>query len=199
MASASNPGRVSAPTEPLAMAAGLGIDVGGAGSYEGLRTLWKSTKTGEAELPEEAYPVVTVRENGKTHGVELRLVIGPIADVELASRLCGTLSAAHHYCQPVAFEGQRLSLIDTGPAVKAAPRDQTGADQQSRPRTMRRSRPRRRPRCSAFGSSTGNDHRAGLTGPGRPRRIAALRSHLSGPRCRHGFFSRPRAKPIGCW
>ncbi len=121
MASASNPGRVSAPIEPLAMANGLGLDVGGAASYEGLRTLWKSTKTVEAELPEEAYPVVTVRENGKTHGVELRLVVGPIADVELASRLCGTLSAAHHYCQPVAFEGQRLSLVDTGPAVKAAP------------------------------------------------------------------------------
>jgi hypothetical protein len=120
MASASNPGRVGAPTEPLAVAAGLGIDVGGASNYEGLRTLWKSTKTTEAELPEEVYPVVTVRENGKTHGAELRLVIGPIADVELASRLCGTLSAAHHYCQPVAFEGQRLSMIDTGPAVKAA-------------------------------------------------------------------------------
>jgi hypothetical protein len=54
--------------------------------------------------------------------VELRLVIGPIADVELAARMCGTLSAAHHYCQPVAFEGQRLSLINTGPAVKPAAR-----------------------------------------------------------------------------
>jgi hypothetical protein len=121
MASASNPERVSALADPLAVAAGLGLDVGGATSYEGLRTLWKSTKTAEAHLPEDAYPVVTVRENGKTHGVELRLVIGPIADVELASRLCGTLSAAHHYCQPVAFEGQRLSLIDTGPPVKATP------------------------------------------------------------------------------
>jgi hypothetical protein len=121
MASASNPGRVSALADPLAVAAGLGLDVGGATSYEGLRTLWKSSKTSVPGLPEEVYPVVTVRENGKTHGIELRLVIGPIADVELASRLCGTLSAAHRYCQPVAFEGQRLSLIDTGPAVKAAP------------------------------------------------------------------------------
>lgn len=121
MASASNPERVSALADPLAVAAGLGLDVGGATSYEGLRTLWKSSKTSVPELPEEVYPVVTVRENGKTHGIELRLVIGPIADVELASRLCGTLSAAHHYCQPVAFEGQRLSLIDTGPPVKTTP------------------------------------------------------------------------------
>jgi hypothetical protein len=35
--------------------------------------------------------------------------------------LCTTLSAAKHYCQPVSFEGQRLSLVDTGPAPKAAP------------------------------------------------------------------------------
>ena len=64
--------------------------------------------------------MVTVRENSKTHGVELRLVIGPIADAEAASRLCTTLTEAHHYCQPVAFEGQRLALTDTA-ATKAAP------------------------------------------------------------------------------
>jgi hypothetical protein len=132
MASASNPGRVSAPAEPLAVAAGLGIDVGSAGNYEGLRTIWKSTKTSEAELPAEAYPVVTVRENGKTHGAELRLVVGPIADVELASRLCGTLSAAHHYCQPVAFEGQRLSMIDSAPATKTVPTPPAKADRTSK-------------------------------------------------------------------
>ena len=40
--------------------------------------------------------MVTVRENSKTHGVELRLVIGPIADAEAASRLCTTLTEAHH-------------------------------------------------------------------------------------------------------
>ena len=158
------------------MAAGLGIDVGGASNYEGLRTLWKTTRTAEAEFPEEVYPVVTARENGKTHGVELRLVIGPIADVELASRLCGTLSAAHHYCQPVAFEGQRLSMIDAAPAVKTAPATKPERTSNRHPRTMRRSRPRRRRRCSACGSSTGNDHGAGLTAPRRLRRIAALRS-----------------------
>ena len=66
--------------------------------------------------------MVTVRENGKTHGVDLRLVVGPIADVEAASRLCTILAAARHYCQPVSFEGQRLSLIDSKvPTPKAAP------------------------------------------------------------------------------
>jgi hypothetical protein len=100
-------------------AAGLGVDVGGAITYEGLRTLWRSTKNSEPSLIEDLYPVVAVRENGKTHGPELRLVVGPIADAEAAAHLCSELAADHHYCQPVAFQGQRLSKIDP-PAGKAA-------------------------------------------------------------------------------
>ena len=117
----SNLVRVSAPPEPLATTAGfgLGVDVGGAVNYEGLRTLWRSTKNSDLALPDELYPVVAVRENGKTHGIDLRLIVGPIADAESAERLCDTLSAAHHYCQPVAFEGQRLSLNDAASAKAA--------------------------------------------------------------------------------
>jgi len=119
----SDPVHASAPAEPLAAAADLGVDIGGAGNYEGLRSLWRSTKNNDPALLEELYPLVAVRENGKTHGVDLRLVIGPFADAETAARLCTTLMAAHHYCQPVAFEGQRFSTIDTGPtkAPAAAP------------------------------------------------------------------------------
>jgi hypothetical protein len=112
--------RVAAVPGPLAAAGGLGVDVGGAANYEGLRTLWHATKNTDPALLEELYPVVAVRENGKTHGVDLRLVVGPIADAEAAARLCTTLSAAHRYCQPVAFEGQRLAVTDTAPP-KAAP------------------------------------------------------------------------------
>jgi hypothetical protein len=115
-APAPNPVRVSAPAEFVAGTAGLGVDVGGAINYEGLRTLWRSTKSSDPALLEELFPVVALRENGKTHGAELRLVVGPIADPEGAARLCTTLAAAHHYCQPVAFEGQRLSLADAAPA-----------------------------------------------------------------------------------
>jgi hypothetical protein len=115
-AAAPNRVRVSVPAEFVAGAAGLGVDVGGAISYEGLRTLWRSTKNSDPALLEDLFPVVALRENGKTHGAELRLVVGPIADPEGAARLCTTLAAAHHYCQPVAFEGQRLSLADAAPA-----------------------------------------------------------------------------------
>jgi hypothetical protein len=113
-----SPSPMSTPADPLVAASGLGVDIGGALNYDGLRTLWRSTKNGEPLLPDELYPLVAVRENGKTHGPELRLVVGPIADAEAAARLCTSLAAAHHYCQPVAFEGQRLSKIDP-PAGKA--------------------------------------------------------------------------------
>jgi hypothetical protein len=118
--------RVSAPVGPLATAAGLGVDVGGAVNYEGLRTLWRSIMNSDLVPLEEIYPVVAVRENGKTHGVDLRLIVGPIADAEAAERLCDSLAAAHHYCQPVAFEGQRLSLNEAA-APKAAPSHHSGA------------------------------------------------------------------------
>jgi hypothetical protein len=130
VASASNPVRAAAPAEPLAAAAGLGVDVGGAVNYEGLRTLWRSTKNSDPALLDELYPLVAVRENSKTHSAELRLVVGPVADAETAARLCMTFSATHHYCQPVAFEGQRLSQIDTGPA-KAAPPHRAGPGPQA--------------------------------------------------------------------
>jgi hypothetical protein len=117
-ASVSNLATPAPPGEPTPN--GLGVDVGGAANYESLRALWHVTKNSEPELLGDLYPVVTVRENSKTHGVELRLVIGPIADAEAASQLCATLSGARHYCQPVAFEGQRLALTETTSA-KAAP------------------------------------------------------------------------------
>jgi hypothetical protein len=134
-ATASSQERVGLPTEPLAMAAGLGVDIGGATNYEGLRGLWRTITISGPDLPEELFPVVTVRENGKTHGAELRLVVGPIADVEAASRLCKTLLAAHYYCQPVAFEGQRLSQIDTPQTPKATPTTATASRHATPPGT----------------------------------------------------------------
>jgi hypothetical protein len=119
-APAANPVHLSTPAEQALASAGLGIDVGGAGNYQGLRTLWHSTRNIDPALLEGLYPLAAVRENGKTHGADLRLVIGPIADAEAAARLCTTLAASHHYCQPVAFEGQRLSMTDAGSA-KAPP------------------------------------------------------------------------------
>jgi hypothetical protein len=108
----------AAPTHTTALAeapagtAGLGLDVGGAVNFDGLRALWSSTKHSLLAPPEELYPVVAVRENSKTRSADLRLIIGPIPNAEAAARLCVALATAHRYCQPAAFEGQRLLLIE---------------------------------------------------------------------------------------
>jgi hypothetical protein len=121
-----------APAEPM-VTGGLGVDVGGASNYEGLRTLWHSTLNSDPTLLEQFYPVVAIRENSKTHGVDLRLVVGPIPDAQAAAGLCATLSAAHHYCQSVAFEGQRLSLNDTAPSkLTPAARHRSGSGSQAK-------------------------------------------------------------------
>ena len=115
--------REIAPAEPALTKAELGIDVGGATNFDGLRTLWGSTRgsiLGLSAQPEELYPVIAVRENNKTRSPELRLVVGPLANAEAATRLCAGLAAAHRYCQPVAFEGQRLALTEATAAAPAA-------------------------------------------------------------------------------
>jgi hypothetical protein len=112
--------------------ADLGVDVGGAHNFETLRALWTSTKRSNVALPEELYPLVLVRENNKTPGAELRLIIGPLASAEAVARLCSALLAEHRYCQPVAFEGQRLSL--TKPEPKAGMSVRAAASGSSQPR-----------------------------------------------------------------
>lgn len=99
----------------------FGIDVGGALNFDGLRVLWASTKGNNAALFEGLHPLVAVRENSRTKNAELRLVVGPLANVEGAARLCASLSTARRYCQPVAFEGQRLTEPDVLPERRAAP------------------------------------------------------------------------------
>ncbi|HZN30192.1 MAG TPA: hypothetical protein VFB88_12605 [Xanthobacteraceae bacterium] len=141
----SNPGgadQALAPAEPpVAPSAAesattrteFGVDVGGAASFDGLRVLWASTKGSNAVLLEGLHPVVARRENSRTKAVELRLIAGPLANLEAAARLCATLTAARRYCQPVAFEGQRLAHADTVPERKpaAAPRAAPAASPKS--------------------------------------------------------------------
>jgi hypothetical protein len=144
-AAPSNPGgadQALAPAEPpVAPSAAeavttrteFGVDVGGAASFDGLRALWASTKGSNAALLEGLHPVVATRENSRTKAVELRLIAGPLANLEAAARLCAMLTAARRYCLPVAFEGQRLAHADTVPERKpaAAPRAAPAASPKS--------------------------------------------------------------------
>jgi hypothetical protein len=95
----------------------FGIEIGGAINFDGLRTLWNSTRNANAALFEGLRPVVFAREN-RTRGTDLRLVAGPFANAEAAAAACATLTAARRYCQPAPFEGAQMSLI--APAVQPA-------------------------------------------------------------------------------
>ena len=107
-----------------------GVDLGGAKDFEGLRALWNALATSHYGLFEGLHPIVAVRENSKLRTAELRLVAGPLTDVDIASRICTTLAAAKRYCRLAPFEGQPLALNDPArrpaaakprPTVRAAP------------------------------------------------------------------------------
>jgi len=85
----------------------FGLDVGGATTFDGLRALWSSLRNNAADLFDDLHPMVAVREN-KSRGIDLRLVVGPIATSEAATQMCATLLAARRFCQMTIFEGQPL-------------------------------------------------------------------------------------------
>lgn len=87
-----------------------GVDIGGATNFDGLRKLWKAITSSHHELFDGLHPIVAVHENSKSRAAELRLVAGPLTDVDLAGRICTTLAAAKRHCRLVTFEGQPLAL-----------------------------------------------------------------------------------------
>lgn len=99
----------------------LGVDLGGATSFDGLRVLWVSTKSHHAGLLDDLSPVVAVRESARSKSPELRLIAGPVENAEAAARICAKLSVTRRYCQPVAFAGERLARADTVPVPERKP------------------------------------------------------------------------------
>jgi hypothetical protein len=88
----------------------FGIDLGTAGTVEGLRNLWTAIKGTQAPLLEGLRPIVAVRDGAKPGTLELRLVAGPLANAGVAARLCAALADAGLTCAPAVFDGQRLAL-----------------------------------------------------------------------------------------
>jgi hypothetical protein len=88
----------------------FGIDLGTAATVDGLRNLWATIKGTQAPLLEGLRPVAAVRDGTKPGMVELRLVVGPLANAGVAARLCAALAAAGLTCEPAVFDGQRLAL-----------------------------------------------------------------------------------------
>jgi hypothetical protein len=85
------------------------VDVGGAVNFDGLRVLWNSSRNANAVLFEGLQPLVAAREN-RSRGVDLRLIVGPLASTEAATQICAALLAARRSCQMTTYEGQPLPL-----------------------------------------------------------------------------------------
>jgi hypothetical protein len=100
----------AAATGSTATRTEFGIDLGTAATVEGLRNLWSSIKGTQAPLVEGLRPVVAVRDGAKPGTLELRLVVGPLANAGVAAKLCAALAEAGLTCAPAVFDGQRLAL-----------------------------------------------------------------------------------------
>ena len=88
----------------------IGVDLGPALTLARLRTRWEAFRKSQGAVAEGIRPVVSFREISPGKPVELRLVVGPLADVAVAAKLCASLSGSQFPCQPAVFDGQRLAL-----------------------------------------------------------------------------------------
>jgi hypothetical protein len=126
---------VAAPEAKPAARPAIGIDVGGAPSFAGLRLLWNATRSVHAPWFEDLHPLALARENPRARGVELRLVVGPFADAQAAAAVCAALTGARRFCQPASYEGQPFSLTEAQakPAATAIRRPAAPAPKALRP------------------------------------------------------------------
>jgi hypothetical protein len=109
----------------------FGLDIGGSTTFDGLRALWNSVRSNTADLFDDLHPMVAVREN-KSRGVDLRLVVGPIASSEAATQMCATLLAARRFCQMTIFEGQPLPQASAVTDPQTLPATPTRTSSQSK-------------------------------------------------------------------
>lgn len=87
----------------------FGADLGPAASLNEVRARWIKLMEKFGSIMTGYEPVITAQDSAR--GVELRLVIGPFANVTEAANLCARLQAAGlNGCSPAPYDGQRLAL-----------------------------------------------------------------------------------------
>jgi hypothetical protein len=94
--------QAAAPTQ-------YGVDIGSGLSLQALRARWQTLRQEHPALLEGMQPIVTVREAPRSK-IELRLVVGPLAQPGAASQLCQALTMFGLFCQPAVYDGQHLAL-----------------------------------------------------------------------------------------
>lgn len=99
----------------------FGVDLGGATTLSGLRTLWRRVAKANKEL-EALRPVVAIQEHQGGGRLHLRLLAGPLDDAAEAAKICASLASRQQPCETSVFDGQRLALDVPSPAPRAVPR-----------------------------------------------------------------------------
>ncbi len=87
-----------------------GVDIGSGLTIVALRARWASLRAAHPDLLAGLQPIVSIREVARANRVELRLVAGPLSQSADAAQLCVSLAAFGLFCQPTAYDGQRLAL-----------------------------------------------------------------------------------------
>jgi hypothetical protein len=103
--SQSEPPKPAAPTPTQ-----YGVDIGSGLSLQALRARWQTLRQEHPALLEGMQPVVSIRETPHSSKIELRLVVGPLAQPGAASQLCQALTMFGMFCQPAVYDGQHLAL-----------------------------------------------------------------------------------------
>jgi hypothetical protein len=88
----------------------LGVDLGPGLTMAKLRARWDAFKAAKGAAAAHMHPLVLFREITPGKPVELRLIVGPVADVNAAAQLCASLVGTQFLCQPSVYDGQRLAL-----------------------------------------------------------------------------------------
>jgi hypothetical protein len=98
-------GGVPAPSEIA-----YGVDLASGVSLEELRARWNAIRNAHPQLFAGLEPIASVKEIARGSRLELRLVVGPLAQAGDAVQLCTSMAALGLFCQPAMFDGQRLAL-----------------------------------------------------------------------------------------
>jgi len=88
----------------------LGVDLGPGLTMAKLRARWDAFKAAKGAEANRMHPLVMAREVTPGKPVELRLIVGPVADIRAAAELCASLVGTQFLCQPSVYDGQRLAL-----------------------------------------------------------------------------------------
>ena len=98
----------------------FGLDLGGASSMTGLRSLWNGVRKSHGAQLGEFRPLLAIKPSKNGLGLQVHVVAGPIADAAAAAKLCAQLIADQRDCEATVFDGQRL-VLDPADAKTKAP------------------------------------------------------------------------------